>query len=71
MISREEAIKRHKADIERMRESIEWMEAGNEEIGERSPSGKLISLNAETIDYYKRTIETLERVIATLEAKNY
>jgi len=68
---RDDMITHHKGDIDRMKESIRWMEDGTEQFGEVSSSGELVSLNKEMIAHYRRTIEMLEDVVARLEAKEY
>jgi hypothetical protein len=54
-----------------MRESVEWIKTGTSQVGEVSSSGKLASLNDELIGHYQKTIDTLEMVIASLEAENF
>jgi hypothetical protein len=68
---REDIIDRHRGEIARMRESVEWLKTGTSQVGEVSSSGKLASLNEELIAHYQRTIDALELVVASLEAENF
>lgn len=60
-------IERHKADIEQMRTSIEWMESGKLDVGEVDRSGGMISTKDEAIATYRRIIEQLEGIIQRAE----
>ncbi|WP_192177395.1 hypothetical protein [Mesorhizobium amorphae] len=68
---REDMISHHKDEIEYMQASIRLMRAGTATIGKAFPSGRLTSLNDDVISHYERTIEALQKMVTSLEAKDY
>jgi hypothetical protein len=53
-----------------MEASIEMLESGAAEIGEVSATGKITDYTVNTVAHYKRTIESLQKLIASLEARD-
>ncbi|TGP95509.1 MULTISPECIES: hypothetical protein [unclassified Mesorhizobium] len=68
---REDMISRLKDEIEYLQATIRIMHADTATIGNASPSGRLTSLNDDAIAHYERTIEALQKIVTSLEAKDY